>query len=82
MVVLSISMSTLKLGYLVSKTRSPGKSKGHIFFHKKLAQIVVLMISRSSTKMGHLGSNNLVIGTNLRNIHVSTLEVTFSKQSS
>ena len=65
MFVLMISMSDLKLGHLGSKTRSLGQTKENLVNTRdhiseaiimNLAQNLVCMISRSSSKLGHLES--------------------------
>ena len=66
MLIIIISRSGLKLGYVRSKTRSLGQilekpcvhSRGHSFDSKvmKFCQNVNHLISRSSLKLGHGGS--------------------------
>ena len=66
MFVLMSSRSGSNLGYLGSKTRSPGQisrkfcwhSSGHIFEESSwiLLKMFVLMISRSGLKLGHMRS--------------------------
>ena len=89
MFALMISRSSLKLGHLGSKTRSPGQikgpsclhSRGHIFevLITNIAKMFVL-ISRSSSKLGQLGSKPRLLSRIKGNLF-NTLEVTFLKQS-
>ena len=91
MFVLTISRSSLKLGHLGSKTRSPGQIKGRPCYHSRghifdaiimnLAQMFALMISRSSLKLGHMGSKLGHQAKSKENL-VNTPEVTFFKYSS
>ena len=90
MFVLMISRSGLKLITWGKKLgpwpnqRKPCKdSSGHIFqaIIMNLAQIVVMMISWSSLKLGHLGSKIGHQAKSAENL-VNTLAITFFKQSS
>ena len=71
-----MSRPSLKLGHVGSKTRSPGQilekpcvhSRGHSFDHKfmKLCQnyvrMLMIIISRSGLKLGHVGSKTRALG--------------------
>ena len=71
MFVLMISRSSLKLGHMGSKTRSPGQIRGKSFHSSglifeavimNLAQNVCRDDFRSNSKLGHLGSKTRSLG--------------------
>jgi len=77
MFVLTISMSSSNMGYVGSKTRSPGQILGHSCLHHrghmcypiliKLCQNVFLTISKPSSNMGYVRSETRSPGQILGN---------------
>ena len=71
MLVIIISRSSSKLGYVGLKNRSLGQllekpcvhSRGHRFDHKfNYVRMLIIIMSRSSLKLGHAGSKTRSLG--------------------